>query len=69
MSIVDGAGGFPLPPAAGAGQPGGGKRSLPSGTSGKHVYPKRAIFRMLLLLAWERGEMTYSERLTELLRA
>lgn len=31
------------------------------------VYPKRDIFRMLLLLALERGEWSWSGRLTELL--
>lgn len=32
-------------------------------------YPKRAIFRVLLLLAWERGEFTWRGRLSELLKA
>jgi hypothetical protein len=35
----------------------------------KHVYPKRAIFRVLLRLQWERGAMVYAARLSEVLRA
>lgn len=34
----------------------------------KDAYPKRAIFRVLLLLAWERGEFRWTGRLSELLR-
>lgn len=31
------------------------------------IFPKRAIFRMLLLLAWERGEMRWTSPLSVLL--
>jgi hypothetical protein len=38
------------------------------GLPAKPVYPKRAIWRELLKMAWERGEYTWSGRLLVLLR-